>query len=452
MPLPPSPPHEGPDGARRPGRILWDVLQEHLDEAAFLWRQRERGLASWEESLEDVAEGDEARLLAHVEGLVIGGAPVATRLLLPALEGEDVWLVGAAALALLGAGGEAPLAALLRVLNEGPEEARPEIRRALELSGRSGLDTLLLPHVARVGPEAQAMLLEVLATRQADPGPALPRTLGADTAPALCTASLRAARFTARPVSEGLARQGLEHGEASVRCAALETGLILGLRAPWQACRRLAMDAGEEGRLARLALAVGGEATDVKQLIQALGTPGLRTDALWALGFSGRRAAAEALMDVLRQDNGPRLAAESLATITGLDLTEHLLAEETDAEAPPEDADTATAEGAWRAPPLAGRVRVASVEEWWRKAQARFDERGRFVRGAAWSPSAVLTELARAPACLSSVWALELAVRTRGACQVAKGARASHQLRQLQAAAALRMDLQPRGFDSLLTA
>jgi hypothetical protein len=200
---------------------------------------------------------------------------------------------------------------------------------------------------------------------------------------------------------------------------------------------------------------MGGDSADVKQLIHAVEEPGLRTDALWALGFSGRKAAAEALMNVLRQDNGPRLAVESLATITGLDVAKHLLAEEADGEASPEDegsGDSGQAEGAWRVPPLVGRVQVASVEAWWRKAKERFDERGRFVRGAAWSPAAVLSELAHAPACLRSVWALELAVRTRGTCQVATAASASHQLRQLQAAAALRLDSIPRGFDSLLTA
>ncbi|WAM26718.1 TIGR02270 family protein [Myxococcus sp. NMCA1] len=432
-------------------------MQEHLDEAAFHWRQRERALASWEESLEEIAEGDEARLLAHVEGLVIGGAPVARRLLLPALEGEDLWQVGPAALALLGSEGDASLALLLRELIEGPEESRPEIRRALEFSGRSRSEALLLPQVARVGPEAQAMLLEVLAAWQADPGSALPRTLGADDAPALWVAALRSARFTARPVAEGFVRQGLAHAEDSVRCAALETGLILGLREPWQACRRLVGAPDEAGRLARLALALGGEPADVKLLLKAAEEWRLREDALWALGFSGRRAAAEALVNVMqREEAGSRLAAESLAIITGLDLTEHLLMDEPDDEAPSSaeegTGDTGAATGAWRVPPPPGRVRSASVCAWWQKAQTRFDERGRFVRGAPWSPAAVFAELTRGPACLRPVWALELAVRTRGGLQVATSARAAFQLRQLQGSAALRLDSTPRGFDSLMTA
>ena len=448
----PTPPREVSAGVPRPGRILWDVIQEHLDEAVFLWRQRERGLASWEESLEEVAKGSEARLFAHVEGLVVGGAPVVRRLLLPALEGEDAERLGPAALALLGAGWDEPepRVLLLRGLIEGPQEARREIRRALELSGRSGLDALLIPQAARGGPDAQATVLEVLATLQADPGPALPRTLAADAPPALWVASLRSARFAARLLAEGLVRQGLEHAEPSVRCAALETGLILGLRGPWHACRRLAGEPVEEGRLARLAFARGGETADNTRPSQAADDPRLRADALWALGFSGRKAAAEALMDVLLQEDGSRLVAESLATITGLELAEHLLPVEENDAAPL--ADEGGEEGSWRVPPAEGRVQVASVAAWWREAKTRFNERERFVRGAAWSPTAVLSELARAPTYLRPVRALELAVRSRGACQVATAARASHQLHQLQAAEALRLDPIPRGFDSLMTA
>ncbi|WIG94296.1 TIGR02270 family protein [Myxococcus sp. SDU36] len=432
-------------------------MQEHLDEAAFHWRQRERALASWEESLEEVAEGDEARLLAHVEGLVIGGAPVARRLLLPALEGEDLWQVGPAALALLEREGAASLVLLLRGLTEGPEESRPEIQRAFELADRSRFEALLLPQVARVGPEAQAMLLEVLTAWQADPGTALSRTLGAADAPALWEAALRAARFTARPVAEGLVRQGLAHAEDAVRCAALETGLILGLRESWHACRRQVGAPGEAGRLATLALASGGEPADMRLLLEAAEASRLREDVLWALGFSGRRVAAEALVDVMQREEAvSRLAAEAFAIITGLDLTEHLLTDELDDEAPSSAEEGAgemgAATGAWRVPRPPGRVRAASVRAWWQKARTRFDERGRFVRGVPWSPAAVSAELTHGPACLRPVWALELAVRTRGALQVATTARAAFQLRQLQGLVALRLDSPLRGFDSLMTA
>ena len=69
--------------------ILWDILEEHLNEAAFLWGQWERSLRSPRYVLREVMDGPEERLLAHVEGLCEGGLPVVERLLLPALQEEE---------------------------------------------------------------------------------------------------------------------------------------------------------------------------------------------------------------------------------------------------------------------------------------------------------------------------------------------------------------------------
>ncbi|WP_426755443.1 hypothetical protein [Myxococcus sp. Y35] len=197
----------------------------------------------------------------------------------------------------------------------------------------------------------------------------------------------------------------------------------------------------------------------MKLLLHATEEWRLRKDVLWALGFSGQKAAAEALVDVLqREEEVSRLAAKSLAIITGLNLTEHLLREDSGDEAPSsagegtDDTEDTGATGAWQISSPPGRVRAASVWDWWQEAKTCFDERGRFVRGVPWSPVVVVSELTRAPTCLSPVWALELAIRTRGAIQVATSARAALQLRQLQGSAALRLDSIPRGFDSLMTA
>ena len=86
------------------GRLLrWDIYETHLDEAAFRGSQWEKALDAPDFVLEEVAELEEP-LAAHVDGLVLGGEPVATRLLVPALT-EDPERVVAAALALLGAEG-----------------------------------------------------------------------------------------------------------------------------------------------------------------------------------------------------------------------------------------------------------------------------------------------------------------------------------------------------------
>ena len=68
--------------------VRWDICEEHLDEAAFLWDRGERALNAPNYAIGEVAVGPEERLLAHLDGLVLGGQPVADKLLLPAL-GDD---------------------------------------------------------------------------------------------------------------------------------------------------------------------------------------------------------------------------------------------------------------------------------------------------------------------------------------------------------------------------
>lgn len=56
----------------------------------------------------DTAELEE-RLLAHVDGLVIGGEPAVSELLLPGLETDELERISASALALLSAPGKREL-------------------------------------------------------------------------------------------------------------------------------------------------------------------------------------------------------------------------------------------------------------------------------------------------------------------------------------------------------
>jgi hypothetical protein len=69
--------------------VLWDVVEEHLDEAEFGVEQFERAMQSPLLTLERLAGGCEGRLLAHVDGLLVGGAPVYERLLKPLLDSPD---------------------------------------------------------------------------------------------------------------------------------------------------------------------------------------------------------------------------------------------------------------------------------------------------------------------------------------------------------------------------
>lgn len=142
-----------------------DVLEEHLDEASFLWSQWERALVSSLHELSDTAELEE-RLLAHVDGLVIGGEPAVSELLLPGLETDEPERVSASALALLSAPGKRELEEALGVLDSGDEVQRAGLARALELSEREGLEAMLLKRLTAEDPALQAVAFKEYVLRQ----------------------------------------------------------------------------------------------------------------------------------------------------------------------------------------------------------------------------------------------------------------------------------------------
>ena len=77
--------------------VLVDVLEEHLDEAAFRWVQWERALVAPDFTLAQTAEREE-RLLAHLEGLE--DADALDMVVRPAFDSDEAPRISAATQAL----------------------------------------------------------------------------------------------------------------------------------------------------------------------------------------------------------------------------------------------------------------------------------------------------------------------------------------------------------------
>src|SRR5690349_2111651 len=65
--------------------VRWDIVDQHLDEAAFLFEQWRDAFDSPRYRHEGFAIGLERRLLTHVDALAVGEAPVADQRLWPTL-------------------------------------------------------------------------------------------------------------------------------------------------------------------------------------------------------------------------------------------------------------------------------------------------------------------------------------------------------------------------------
>jgi uncharacterized protein (TIGR02270 family) len=401
---------------------IWDVVEEHLDEAAFLWTQWEAALASPRYTVAEVAAGPEERLTAHLEGVAVAGAAADEPLLVPALAGEDAGRTAAAAAVLAAAGRLEPVRAALRADAPEPHGA---VARALGLRLAPEGAAVLTGWLRDGAPEAQAVALAALAFRGAAPAAEVRALLTSS------HAAVRAAALTAAPALGEPARPAIEAAlsavEPAVRDAAVEAGLRLGLRAAWAACQRAA-DAGAATPLVLEVLAASGDPADVERLAAAASLPALRPAALFAAGLSGTLRGAEVCAEYLGDPDSVRTAAEGLWAVTGLAVAGPYAAAEPDpTEAPP------PAAGAGPAVPAEDSSLPYPDAEL--LALAFRDRRGglapgqRFLFGRPWTPEDAFAALVGGPTRRRHALARELAIRSRGSWRLETRAWARDQLR-----------------------
>jgi uncharacterized protein (TIGR02270 family) len=398
-------------------RLKMDVLEEHFAEAAFLWSKWERALRSPDFELSEVTDLEE-RLLAHLDGLVLGGEVVAAELLLPALETDEAGRISAAAFALLAGSGKPQLEETLDVLDGGDALQRAGVGRALGLSEREGLEELLRQRLKEKEVALQVAAFDVLAFRGAVPAKTRVEWLYRDDARQV-VAALQDPSPLPQDIVQSVLPQLLVDPRPGVREAAIAAGLVSGARAAWKTCRKVAEDGGKGRRQCLVALALGCEAKDAEWLSGLLREPELRADVLWALGFTGQSIAAEACLDYLEEEQVAALAGEAFSAITGLKLEGRYQRrpppeEEPEALIPLEkedlDADLVPPPDATLPVP-----RPSAVEAWWEKARGGFERGARYLRGKKVGTAECLEALKREPMRRRPVHALELAIRSRGA-------------------------------------
>jgi uncharacterized protein (TIGR02270 family) len=396
--------------------VMMDVLEEHLNEAAFLWSQWERALVSPLYDLADTAECEE-RLLAHVDGLIVGGEAAAGALLLPGLELKEVERISASAITLLSGGGKRELEKMLEILDSAGEVQRAGIGRAMALSEREDLEPMLLKRLSAEELALQVAAFQVLAFRGTAPQETRIQWLSQEQVE-LVIAALRTPGPLPREVAQSVLPQLLVDPRPGVREAAMVAGLVSGARAAWKTCRKVAEEGGAGRRLALTVLALGGDERDAEWLVGQLRQEDLRADVLWALGFSGHAIAAHACLECMGgEDKTAALAGEAFSAITGLKLEGEYRKppkEEADALIPIEEEDLDADLVPGPEASLAVPIREAVVR-WWEKAQKNFEQGTRYLRGTKLEAGGLLEALKREPMRRRPVLAWELAIRSRGA-------------------------------------
>lgn len=405
-----------------PTPILWDVVEEHLDEAAFAWTRWTSALDSPQYTLNEVAAGPERRLLAHVRGLSVGGAAVAQRLLEPELvDGADSQPERriAALLALLAQG---RLSTVQRALESRDEALSFAAERACVLFGGAELDAWVIRSLsAQRSPVRRSLLLSIGAER----GVALLDLVAplqsqeSEEAAAAAFAARRADPARHRALVERL----LKSAVSSVRDAALATALTWGAAAGWECCVARAADPEKPDPFAMLLSALLGGPRQHDVLLRHLARPLHRRAALYALGFTGRTAVVDALLPLLADSDRivAKLAGEAIATIAGLEIGsapfEGAPLPEPDVLPPLEEDDL----DADLVPPIEDELPLAdpaALAAHWEQRRTALDGSQRLLWGEPWSLARTVEVLSRASMRSRHPLALWLCVCTGGSAQL----------------------------------
>ena len=404
--------------------IAWDVVEESLGEAEFLWNRREGALCSHDHDLTTLWDRIEDRLSGAIDGIRVGGDEAIRRYLSEAL---DAGRVASTAYAI---GADAtPFARerLVAVWRDSDGDKLAALRRGAELVDDPRLLPALRLALADARPAATAALLEAGRFRRLDPGAGVVDWLSHESAE-LQRAAVAASRYAPHAIARDCVRRAQLAEDPGVRTAAIETGVFVGMREAWSACRSAVAAQADECRPLLTLVALLGSAADHAAVVAAGANEKLRRDAVWAIGFAGRRDGADICIDLIRQNLLPKLAGEAFCAITGLDLqAAGLCAANDDNGDGEDDIVVPSPDEALPLPDLAG------ITAWWDGARGRFDRQVRYLQGQAISPAALQAALDRGPLRRRPPIATELAIRSSGRYDVMTSAFIAEQRRQLAA-------------------
>jgi uncharacterized protein (TIGR02270 family) len=421
------------------GRIVWDVIEEHLDEATYLYGEWRRAFDSPLYTLGELARGLEERFFAHWDGLVVGGAPVAEQLLMPLLGGEqeaEAERLVVAALALLDQGrGKAVVKALRSEL----EPIRHACQQALVLNGGPAFDDWLRARWAAGLDEVRRRVLTPVAAGRGLVVDNWAEALSSSDDDEAAAAAVGACSSDARrhlPLVERL----FSRAAPAVRDAALGTALAWGSVHAWKRCLELATESVQPEPLAMTLMAMLGDAACHEQLLAQLEQPSHRRAVLAALAFSGSAAVAAALVPWLEVKDplDAKLAAQAISVIAGLRTTAEPFISpeppEPQGTLPPLEEDDLAASLVPPAESALPMPNAPAIQAWCAEHLPRLTPGARWLLGELWTPASAKAFMLTAPLSRRHAMALWLGIASGGRVRIDTRAFTIVQREQLAAA------------------
>ena len=424
--------------------VLWDIMEEYVDETEFALERFEAALDDPEYNLQELAEGIEEKIHACIDGLVIGGPQVVDRLLIPAMEdaaSEEPARTTAVALALLAANRRD---VVHDCLAHASDIVRVATARACALDLSPTMDAWLRDELRGAAEGTQrAAILEAIAVRGVKLDSLVPH-LQSGEIPEVAAAA-RAAKHAEARTHLGAIQALAQQAEAEVRDAALVTALHYGSLQCWNACERLALDPSAPHPTAMELYAALGGPQQHDRLVETLALDSHRAPAIRALGFSGNPSLVDRLLGHLQEGSDEleaKLSAEAISSIAGLDLRDDQFLieeshEETENEALPPLEDDLDADLALDPADALPLPNPETIGPWWDETRGKLNEKQRHLAGQPWSPDAIAMFLNDAVLRSRHTIGLSLSIRTGGQGYVDTRAFTTRQRRQTQPIATL---------------
>jgi uncharacterized protein (TIGR02270 family) len=359
--------------------VIEHIVQQHAEEAAFLWLLRDNAVRAPHYNLKDLTKLDN-RIEAHLDGLRIA-ADAGWELCRQALAAGELGEMFAASVLAFESGLNDRILTVMQTVTDNPSLSRGLIAAFGWLDWRI-VDRYACKFANVEVPTIRHLGIAAYAIHRQDPGNSLQAALQSDTSP-LWSRALKAAGELSRRDLLPLIEEGFSATEEDVRFHAFCSAALLGSHSALPYLQNIAISKSRYSESACVMAAHLMALPEAQAWFRELSSnENTRHLAALGIGAAGDLAAIPWLISIMEIPPLARTAGEAFTMITGVDLAYVDL----DGECPkgfeagptenPENEDVSMdpdEDLPWPAPQL--------VADWWNKNQAGFRNGTRYLAG-----------------------------------------------------------------------
>jgi uncharacterized protein (TIGR02270 family) len=360
--------------------IISEIATRHVEDAAFLWSQREGAVWAPHYLLGDVARLDD-RLEAHLDGLRVNGEPAWDEIMMAAESGDAGAVFAAAVLSIVTRVGERVPAAI--AMGSSDLQSARGLVSALGWLSYDRVRWLVEELWTSERATLRWISIAAMAIHRSDPG----RPLGfaiADGEPLLRARALRAVGELGRLDLLPVVERYLNADDPEVRFSATWSSTLLSGKL--EAMSGLGTIAQSHSRHWERAAQTAMRRADLGAghhwLHKLKQEPATRRLAVLAAGAIGDSAEVPWLIDQMKIPELARVAGESFTTITGVDIAyQHLDGERPEGFEPGPTEDPADEEVEMDADENLAWPDAQLIQRWWQSNRSSFQTGTRYLLG-----------------------------------------------------------------------